>query len=70
MESKTAEGKKRIKALNEEMVYNINQLFVKINGYSDELYEALFEGEEIDQLKKDFIKTIKNVKRDDFKMDS
>lgn len=69
MESRTKEGKHRIKMLRDEKVEKINNLFDEINSFVAELYEGLFDEEDIEEVKSNLVKTINKIKPDDYKAD-
>lgn len=69
MESRTQQGKVRMRKLHEERVELINDLFGNINDLVSELYEKLFDMEDIDKTKEELITIIKKTKLNDFKAD-
>jgi len=69
MKSKTQQGKVKMRMLHEERVELINGLFGNINDLVSDLYEKLFDMEDIDKTKEELITIIKKTKLNDFKAD-
>jgi len=69
MESRTKEGKQRMRMLNDERVDKINDLFEEINSFVAELYEELFDEEDIEITRSNLIKTLNKIKPNEYKAD-
>lgn len=62
MISRTKRGKFNIRKLNDSRVEEINEVFDEINDLVSELYESVFDMEDVEKVKKELITSVNKVK--------